>query len=678
MPDPNGFGDPSAPAPADAALLKDRYRLLDIVGEGGMAVVWRAEDTELRRTVAVKVLRDQFARDPEFLARFRSEARAAAGLNDPGVVSVYDVGEDGGRHFLVMEYVAGSDLKDVIRAEGPLTAHRVVEIGARIARAVAAAHAQGLVHRDIKPQNVLVAPDGRMKVADFGIARAVSAASMTAPGIVMGTVHYVAPEQAAGQPATLASDVYSIGVVLYELLTGKVPYEADSSLGVAMKIMNEDPLPLAVANPRAPEVLVRIVERAMARDPAERYPDAGALADALEQYGRWSAQQTAPLATAAAPEVVPDAGVTRTMASPVVAPAGPAGKPVPPGGRRPRVPLLDWKGLGLAVAAAIALGGLIPLWLGIVGRIGGGEMEASNGGLPRFVGLEKPSPTPGPSATPTQVWVRVPGVVGLDQVAADQAIRSAGLAASEEPVVEQGVPLGEIVRQQPDEGTEVLEATVVKLYVSAQGSVVVPQAGSDYSTTELALQQAGLVAKYLEEWSGNDASRGQVLRLNPPPGLSLPLGGTVNVYVDGGTWYGLGVTFDDGVYLNGGSLPSMRVSAGSVLTFTPLWGAVGQVSRDYAVRAIIADGSGFGAVYGEVRQPLSSARPSSGWTVGEQVRGEPLAITIDPATPPGDYALWLELFVSGEEDAKLTVAGLPTRRVVDTLVEVSAITVNTP
>jgi len=675
MPDPNGLG--TAPA-ADAALLKGRYRLLDIVGEGGMAVVWRAEDTELSRTVAVKVLRDQFARDPEFLDRFRSEARAAAGLNDPGVVSVYDVGEDGGRHFLVMEYVAGSDLKDVIRAEAPLPAHRVVEIGARIARAVAAAHAQGLVHRDIKPQNVLVAPDGRMKVADFGIARAVSAAGLTAPGIVMGTVHYVAPEQAVGQPATLASDVYSIGVVLYEMLAGKVPFEADSSLGVAMKIMGEDPAPLSEVNPRAPEVLVRIVERAMSRDPASRYQDAGALADALEQYGRWSAQQTAPLATAAAPAVAPDPGATRTIARPAF-PAGartvPPAKPV---GARPRAPLLDWKGLALAVAAALALGGLIPLWLGIIGRIGG-EPEVYGNGLPSLPGFAaRPSPTPGPTATPTQVWVRVPGVVGQDQVAAERAIQSAGLAASEEPVVEEGVPLGQIVRQQPEEGTEVLEATVVKLYVSAQGSVVVPQPGPDYSSTELALQQAGLVAKYLEEWTGSDATRGRILRLNPPPGLSLPLGGTVNVHVDGGTWYGLGVTFDDGVYLSGGSLPATAAVAGGSLSFTPLWEAVGQVSRDYGVRAIVTDGSGFGAVHGEVRQPLSADRPSSSWTIGEQVRGAPLTLAVDPATPPGAYVLWLEVFVNGAEDEKLTVAGLPTRRVVDTLVEVSDITITAP
>lgn len=680
MPDPHG--DAPAPAAADAALLKGRYRLLDVVGEGGMAIVWRAEDTELRRTVAVKVLREQFARDPEFLDRFRSEARAAAGLNDPGIVSVFDVGEDGGRHFLVMEYVAGSDLKDVIRAEAPLPAHRAIEIGARVARAVAAAHAQGLVHRDIKPQNVLVAPDGRMKVADFGIARAVSAAGMTAPGIVMGTVHYVAPEQAAGQPATPASDVYSIGVVLYEMLAGRVPFEAESSLGVAMKIMSEEPEPLAVVNPRAPEVLVRIVERAMAKDPATRFPDAGALADALEQYGRWSAQQTAPLATAAAPEVAPDPGATRTMATPLAVPpqGAPSARPGRPARRVPAGPLLDWRGLGLAVAAAIALGGLIPLWLGVVDRIGGGGTAAGSGGvlqgLPGFP--DAPSPTPGPTPTPAPVWVRVPGVVGKDQVAAERELRSAGLAASDEPVVEQGVPLGQVVRQQPEEGTEVLEATVVKLYVSAQGSVVVPAPGADYSATELALQQAGLVAKYLEEWTGDDAGRGRILRLNPPPGLSLPLGGTVNVHVDGGTWLGMGVTFEDGVYLAGGSLPAVAAPAGGTLSFTPLWEAVGQVSRDYGARALLTDPSGFGTVHGEARQPLSPDRPSSGWTVGEQVRGAPLSVVVDPATPPGNYSLWLEVFAAGAEDAKLPVAGLPTRRVVDALVEVAEVTITAP
>lgn len=275
-------------------LLNRRYRLDEVVGQGGMAVVWRAEDMLLGRVVAIKVLRDQFASDPEFLSRFRSEARTAAALNDPGVVSVYDVGEDKGVHFLVMEYVPGQDLKQVIRAEAPLDPGRTVRIATALARAVGQAHAIGMVHRDIKPQNVLVTPDGRMKVADFGIARAVAAAGMTAPGVVMGTVHYLAPEQASGDAATFASDVYSLGVVMYEMLTGRVPFTAESGVGVALKIIHEAPVPVDHVNARVPAVLASIVARAMARDPAERYANATALAEALESFLRWSDQHTAP------------------------------------------------------------------------------------------------------------------------------------------------------------------------------------------------------------------------------------------------------------------------------------------------------------------------------------------------------------------------------------------------
>ena len=273
-------------------LLNERYQLLDVIGEGGMAVVWRAEDSLLGRQVAVKILRDQYAADPEFLARFRREARAAAALNDPGVVGVYDVGQDALRHFLVMEYVAGQDLKSVIRNEAPLPVERVVHIGTALGRAVAAAHSVGLVHRDIKPQNVLMTPDGRTKVADFGIARAVAASELTAPGLVLGTVHYVSPEQAAGGQATPASDVYSVGVVLYEMLTSRLPFDADSTLGVAMKIMHNDPSPVEQANPLVPAGLAAIVRRAMARRPEDRYPEAGALAEALSGFWRATEQVT--------------------------------------------------------------------------------------------------------------------------------------------------------------------------------------------------------------------------------------------------------------------------------------------------------------------------------------------------------------------------------------------------
>lgn len=202
-------------------MLLGRYRLLEVVGEGGMAQVWRAEDTVLDRVVAIKILRSQFAADPEFLQRFQSEARAAAGLNHPGVVALYDVGRDGSRHFLVMEFVPGQDLKTRLRGGPPLAMGEAVSIAGAVARALAHAHQAGLVHRDVKPQNVLITTDGRVKVADFGIARAAASAGQTAPGIVMGTVQYLSPEQASGGAALPASDLYSLGVLLYEMQIGR-------------------------------------------------------------------------------------------------------------------------------------------------------------------------------------------------------------------------------------------------------------------------------------------------------------------------------------------------------------------------------------------------------------------------------------------------------------------------
>ncbi len=192
----------SAQGAAQGAVFNGRYRLLDKLGEGGMAEVWRARDTALGRIVALKVLRPQYSGNPDFLARFRREAQAAANLAHPNIVNVFDIGEAGGRHYIVMEYVDGQSLKDLIRSEAPLSVSRTLDIATQVADAVAHAHQASLIHRDVKPQNILVASDGRVKVTDFGIARAVSEASATETGVVLGTAHYLSPEQAAGRETT--------------------------------------------------------------------------------------------------------------------------------------------------------------------------------------------------------------------------------------------------------------------------------------------------------------------------------------------------------------------------------------------------------------------------------------------------------------------------------------------
>jgi beta-lactam-binding protein with PASTA domain/tRNA A-37 threonylcarbamoyl transferase component Bud32 len=265
-------------------VLGNRYRLIELLGQGGMATIYRARDSQLERDVAVKVLRAEYGRDPDFSSRFRQEAQAAGSLNHPNVVAVYDYGQDEAGPYIVMELVDGEDLSSVIRRTGALPPRQAARIAADVARALAAAHARGFVHRDVKPGNVLVGRDGRVKVADFGIARAVAEAQMTLPGTTLGSVHYFSPEQARGEPATTSSDIYALGIVLFELLTGRRPWEGDSAASIAMaRLSGPVPLPSGLRS-GVPPALDAIVQRALARDPSGRFATAAAMADALDAF----------------------------------------------------------------------------------------------------------------------------------------------------------------------------------------------------------------------------------------------------------------------------------------------------------------------------------------------------------------------------------------------------------
>ena len=245
-------------------ILGGRYRLVELLGQGGMATIFRAVDTQLGRDVAVKLLRPEYLRDPDFSSRFRQEAQAAASLTHPNVVTVYDYGEDPSGPYIVMELIDGEDLATIIRRSGALPPRQAARIAAAVARALAAAHARGLVHRDVKPGNVLIGRDGQVKVVDFGIARAVAEAQVTLPGTTLGSVHYFSPEQARGEPATESSDIYSLGIVLYELLTGVRPWEGDSAASVGLaRLTGPAPDPVAV-RPSVPPDLAAITRKALA------------------------------------------------------------------------------------------------------------------------------------------------------------------------------------------------------------------------------------------------------------------------------------------------------------------------------------------------------------------------------------------------------------------------------
>ena len=346
---------------APGLLLADRYRLTGRIAVGGMGEVWTAEDSRLARTVAVKILRAELTSDPEFVDRFRAEARITASLNHAGIAAVYDYGEvasvvGGPRDtaYLVMELVSGEPLSAVLARTPRLSVSRTLDVLEQSGRALQVAHARALVHRDIKPGNILITPTGQVKITDFGIAKVASQAPVTRSGLVMGTAQYLSPEQASGATSGPASDVYALGVVAYECLAGRRPFEGEHPLSVAMQQVRDDPPPLPADVPPA---VVSLVMRMMAKDPAARFPDGGSLAAAVSQVRSGAALPTwtrhpvtgsipavpaTPPPTTGAPAQPRRAGADRV----VPAPARP--------GRRTAVAVL----LTIAVLVALAVAGI--------------------------------------------------------------------------------------------------------------------------------------------------------------------------------------------------------------------------------------------------------------------------------------------------------------------------------
>src|SRR4051812_40835026 len=270
---------------APDTIVDGRYRALKRLGSGGMAEVWCAEDEVLGRRVALKLLGGRFATDPEFRERFRREAQAAAGLTHPDIVGIFDRAGRGGTPYIAMELVDGQTLKELVQQRGPLPSQMAVELTEQILRALGYAHRRGIVHRDVKPQNVILDPEGQAKVADFGIARAANS-QMTQAGAMIGTVQYLSPEQANGFPVDRRSDLYSTGIVLYELLTGNVPFDGEAPISIALKHVNELPVPPGQLQPGISPALEAVVLRALEKDPNRRYQTAEEFIAALEQARR--------------------------------------------------------------------------------------------------------------------------------------------------------------------------------------------------------------------------------------------------------------------------------------------------------------------------------------------------------------------------------------------------------
>jgi eukaryotic-like serine/threonine-protein kinase len=431
---------------ARKTVLDNRYDVGRTLGSGGMGEVFLARDRVLGRDVALKVLRTQYAHDSEFAERFKREARSAASLSHPNIVQVYDRGDtEDGSSYIAMEYVPGGTLKEKIVGDGPLGTREAAALGAQVAEALEAAHERGMVHRDIKPQNVLLTDRGDAKVADFGIARAGSSVTISRTGSVMGTAGYMSPEQALGEPATPKSDLYSLGVVLFEALTGELPYTADNPIAVSMKHVNEPVRPPREIDPTIPEGMDALVTKLMAKDPEDRYASADELADDFWKISRGREPTAAPVAAAA----------TRPQHAPVAASSPtrrvPASRPSPVRRRRRRIP---W--FLILVAALLFFLGTLALLRSVMGP------DFANGWFD-FLGQEN-NPQAGPSAPQT---VRVPEVAGLTTSEARQRLTGAGLKVGQiNSFPNNNVAAGRVIASGVAAGTPVDRGTEINLDVS--------------------------------------------------------------------------------------------------------------------------------------------------------------------------------------------------------------------
>jgi serine/threonine-protein kinase len=467
-------------------VLGGRYRLVELLGQGGMATIYRARDNQLERDVAVKILRPEYGADPDFIDRFRHEAQAAASLNHPGIVAVHDYGTDPAGPYIVMEVVEGEDLSTIIRRTGALPPRAAARLVAQAARAVAAAHDRGIVHRDIKPGNLLVARDGRLKVTDFGIARALSESGLTLPGTTLGSVHYFSPEQARGEMATPASDIYSLGIVLYELLTGRRPWTGDTAAAIATaRLTGAVPSPSA-AHGGIPPSLEAIDRKALAPNPDERFASAAEMAGALESFlgeergsdglrgagavgaagaagaaGSVAAGAAAPGAAAGAVAAGAAAGAAGAAAGAAPSLTVAAGVARPNPGARIDYPREAYAGAAPVGARSRRGGRGGPArpeddddegsgsgpWLWISALLAVGVLAAAAFLLTRFLGG---SPGESPAAQ-----VQVPNLIGKTFQEASQAASAVGLTAEQAAFVQSSATVGTVISQVPPEGATV-------------------------------------------------------------------------------------------------------------------------------------------------------------------------------------------------------------------------------
>ncbi|HLF69343.1 MAG TPA: Stk1 family PASTA domain-containing Ser/Thr kinase, partial [Actinomycetota bacterium] len=470
-------------------LYGERYEITGPIATGGMSEVFMARDHLLNRTVAVKVLDSALSRDRTFIERFRREAQAAASLNDPHIVSIFDWGAMGGDHYIVMEYVEGRNLRDLITTEGPLTLERAAEIASDVCSALEVAHSQGIVHRDVKPANIAITPKGQTKVMDFGIARAVmDGETVTQAGTVIGTANYLSPEQAQGLPVDARSDVYSTGVVLYEMLTQQVPFKADTAVAIAYKHVKEDPLPPSSLNPEVSPPLDAVVMKALAKNPDNRYQSAEEMRLDLGRVLRGQAVEATPLLSTDRTSLMGAGRATSVMESAEV-----------PRGR---------KALAYTLIFALFASLLVLAVLGLFALFG--------------------------KTTPT---VAVPDVRGLSLTEAQRTLDAAGLKSIQDRLeFSESVSEGNVISQDPPDGRKVPSGSKVNLVVSnGPERVEVPDlSGKTEEEARSALEDVGLTMGSVSSAFSDSVAQGKVISQEPAAGVRVDRNRSVDVVVSGG------------------------------------------------------------------------------------------------------------------------------------------------